>query len=199
MRTGRLALRPVSMGDKTALLAHWTGPLVRRHLFGDRRVSAQQVTEIIEASRRDFATEGYGLWVLRPAARRFGESGVTSRAPARVTDRALVGVAGLCGPDVAGDVEMVYSLEPDRWGQGLAAEAGLAVLRHAFTTARLRRVIAEIDMANASSLGVAQQLGMRHRGMGVGGTAIYAIDRTQWIGTRHTLARRQQNPSPEML
>ncbi len=191
MRTGRLALRPVSMGDHTALLAHWTGPLVRRHLFGDRRVSAEQVTEIIEASRRDFAAEGYGLWALRPASRRFGESSVTGRA--------LVGVAGLCGPDAAGDVEMVYSLEPDRWGQGLAAEACLAVLRHAFTTAGLRRVTAEIDMASASSLGVAQQLGMRHRGMGPGGTAIYAIDRTQWLGTRHRQTRRQQNPSPEML
>ncbi|MFC5184598.1 GNAT family N-acetyltransferase [Actinomadura harenae] len=191
VRTGRLALRPVSMSDHTALLAHWTGPLVRRHLFGDRRVSPEQVTEIIAASQRDFATEGYGLWALRPAFRRFGEPAVTGRA--------LLGVAGLCGTDAAGDVEMVYSLEPDRWGQGLAAEAGLAVLRHAFTDAGLRRVVAEIDMANASSLGVAQQLGMRHRGMGPGGTAIYAIDRTQWIGTRHTLARRQQNPSPEML
>ncbi|MEV4258538.1 GNAT family N-acetyltransferase [Spirillospora sp. NPDC049652] len=191
LRTGRLALRPVGMGDHAALLAHWTGPLVRRHLFGDRRVSAEQVTEIIAASRRDFAAAGYGLWALRPAPRRFGGT-----EPA---DRALLGVAGLCGPDAVGDVEMVYSLQPDRWGQGLAAEAGLAVLRHAFTAAGLRRVTAEIDMANASSLAVAQQLGMRHQGMGPGGTAIYAIDRTQWIGTRHGLARRQQDPSPEML
>ncbi|RFU39345.1 N-acetyltransferase, partial [Actinomadura logoneensis] len=70
LRTGRLALRPVGPGDHAALLAHWTGPLVRRHLFGDRRVSARQVTEIIAASRRDFAASGYGLWALRPALRR---------------------------------------------------------------------------------------------------------------------------------
>ncbi|MCP2341213.1 GNAT family N-acetyltransferase [Actinomadura rupiterrae] len=183
MRTGRLALRPVGMGDHAALLAHWTGPLVRRHLFGDRRVSAGQVTEIIAASRRDFAARGYGLWTLRPA---FGAE-------------RLVGVAGLTGPDASGEVEMVYSLEPDRWGQGLAAEAGRAVLGHAFAVAGLRRVTAEIDMANASSLGVAEQLGMRHRGMGPGGTAIFVIDRTQWIGTRSDRPIRQQNPSPEML
>lgn len=190
-RTGRLALRPVGMSDHAALLAHWTGPLVRRHLFGDRRVSAQQVTEIIAASQRDFATVGYGLWGLWPGFRRFGDPPPAARA--------LVGVAGLCGPDTVGDVEMVYSLEPDRWGQGLAAEAGKAVLRHAFASAGLRRVTAEIDMANASSLAVAQQLGMRHRGMATGGTAIYAIDRTQWIGTRNGLARRQPNPSAEVL
>ncbi|RFU40008.1 N-acetyltransferase, partial [Actinomadura logoneensis] len=131
-----------------------------------------------------------GLWALRPALRRPGWA---------AADRALIGVAGLCGPDAVGDVEMVYSLQPDRWGLGLAAEAGAAVLRHAFTVAGLRRVTAEIDMANSSSLAVAQQLGMRHQGMGPGGTAIYAIDRTQWLGTRNETARRQQNPSPEML
>ncbi|MFC4909196.1 GNAT family N-acetyltransferase [Actinomadura gamaensis] len=191
VRTGRLALRPVSMSDHAALLAHWTGPLVRRHLFDDRRVSAEQVTEIIAASQRDFATRGYGLWALRPTFRRLGE--------AVVTGGSLLGVAGLSGPDAGGDVEMVYSLEPDRWGQGLAAEAGQAVLGHAFTIAGLRRVTAEIDMANASSLAVAQQLGMRHRGMGPGGTAIFAIDRVQWLGTRRGIVRRQQNPSPEML
>ncbi|GAA2452396.1 GNAT family N-acetyltransferase [Actinomadura vinacea] len=147
LRTGRLVLHPVGTGDHRALLAHWTGPRVRRHLFDDRILCAEQVTEIIEASLHDFATEGFGLWALRLAP-----------------EGPLAGVAGLRrmeGPAHALDVEIVYSLEPEHWGHGLAAEAARAVLDHAFDVLALPRVIAEIDEANTASAEVAEHLGMR--------------------------------------
>lgn len=68
LRTVRLVLHPVSMRDHRALLTHWTGPLVRRHLFDDRMVTPVQVSEIIEASERDFATEGTGCGRCAPPA-----------------------------------------------------------------------------------------------------------------------------------
>lgn len=215
LRTGRLALHPVGMSDHRALLAHWTGPLVRRYLLDDRVITAVQVTEIIAASQHDFATAGYGLWALRPGppadarpgARRAGarpygrgargRGGLPTAGPD--PDGALVGVVGLRrqeGPAGRGpDVEIVYSLEPARWGQGLAAEAARAVLDYAFGVVGLPRVTAEIDARNSSSAEVVERLGMRpwRRGAGGGpdagangpdGPAYYAAYRTAWLGAR---------------
>ena len=184
LRTVRLVLHPVGMSDHRALLTHWTAPLVRRHLFADRPVSAAQVTEIIQASERDFAAEGYGLWALRPARWSTGIDGTAPGEP-------LIGVAGLShhdGPLGHGaDVEILYSLQPDRWGEGLAAEASRAVLDYAFGVVGVRRVTAEIDMANPASAELALQLGMRRRpdgAAGPDGAAYYAADRSRWVGSR---------------
>ncbi|RKS73273.1 RimJ/RimL family protein N-acetyltransferase [Actinomadura pelletieri DSM 43383] len=190
LRTVRLELHPVSMADHAALLTHWTGPLVRRHLFDDRLISAVQVAEIIDASERDFATEGYGLWALRPARWSGGIDGVPGPDAAAPGDP-LIGVAGLShhdGPLGHGvDVEILYSLEPDRWGQGLAAEASRAVLDYAFGVVGVHRVTAEIDMANPASAEIALQLGMRRRPdgpAGPDGAAYYAAERSRWVGSR---------------
>jgi RimJ/RimL family protein N-acetyltransferase len=189
LRTVRLALHPVSMRDHRALLTHWTGPLVRRHLFDDRMVTPVQVSEIIEASERDFATEGYGLWGLRPA--RWSAGIDAADAAGAGAGDPLIGVAGLGhheGPLGRGvDVEILYSLEPDHWGQGLAAEASRAVLDYAFGVVGVHRITAEIDMANTSSAEIALQLGMRRwrdGPAGPDGAAYYAADRSRWIGSR---------------
>ncbi|MFI0479851.1 GNAT family N-acetyltransferase [Actinomadura sp. 9N215] len=192
LRTVRLVLHPVSMSDHGALLTHWTGPLVRRHLFHDRLISAVQVSEIIDSSERDFATEGYGLWALRPARWSGGIDGIDGMGGAEAAPGdPLIGVAGLShhdGPLGHGvDVEILYSLEPDRWGQGLAAEASRAVLDYAFGVVGVHRVTAEIDMANPASAEIALQLGMRRRPdgpAGPDGAAYYAADRSRWIGSR---------------
>ena len=184
LRTVRLVLHPVTMRDHGALLTHWTGPLVRRHVFADRTVSAAQVTEIIGASERDFAAEGFGLWALRPARWTAGIDGPAPGDP-------LIGVAGLSHHDGplghGGDVEILYSLEPDRWGRGLAAEASRAVLDYAFGVVGVHRVTAEIDTANPASAEIALQLGMRRRHEGPAGpdgAAYYSADRARWIGSR---------------
>ncbi|GAA1585865.1 GNAT family N-acetyltransferase [Actinomadura kijaniata] len=186
LRTGRLVLRPVSMSDHAALLAHWNGPLVRRHLFDGRGVSPEQVTEIIAASQRDFATEGYGLWTVRPAVR--GMARGVDLDPGGADAVPLAGVSGLrrhLGP-VGADVEIVYSVEPARWGQGLAAEAARAVLGYAFDVVGLRRITAEIDTGNPASARVAEHLGMRRcpdGPDGPDGTLLYAADRLRWRGS----------------
>ncbi|MFG2089920.1 MULTISPECIES: GNAT family N-acetyltransferase [unclassified Spirillospora] len=194
LRTVRLVLHPVAMSDHGALLTHWTGPIVRRHLFDDRMISAVQVAEIIDASERDFATEGYGLWVMRPARWPTGidTAGIdTAGIDGAAAGEPLIGVAGLShhdGPLGHGlDVEILYSLEPDRWGQGLAAEASRAVLDYAFGVVGVHRVTAEIDTANPASADIALQLGMRRRPDGPGGpdgAAYYAAERSRWIGSR---------------
>ncbi len=138
--TGRLTLRPVEAGDVEALREHWDHPLVRRHLFDDEPVLPDLAARLVEESRRDFAERGYGLWALVP-------------------DSAVAGVCGLRATPV-GEVELLYSLSPDRWGEGLITEAATAILEYAFGTLSLPRVVAEVDEGNTASVRTALRLGM---------------------------------------
>jgi RimJ/RimL family protein N-acetyltransferase len=77
----------------------------------------------------------------------------------------FVGWTLLIPQDAVGpEIEIGWRLRREAWGQGLAAEAARPVLRHAFATLKLPEVIAEIDPANAASLKVAENLGLRLRG-----------------------------------
>ena len=100
LSTERLVLRPVTADDHAVLLAHWTQPDVRRFLFDGTALSAAEVTETIEESIRDFATRGYGIWLIEPGS-----------------GTGLVGTAGLRPLEESG-LEIFYSLAPGAWGRG---------------------------------------------------------------------------------
>ena len=142
LRTKRLVLRPVTVGDHAVLLAHWAAPDVRRFLFDGAMLSAAEVTEAIADSTRDFGRAGYGLWMAYERDR---------------TD--LVGTAGLRPLEKIG-LEIFYSLAPGWWGKGYATEAAGAVLDHALGPLGLPEVLAEVDEGNTASIAVIERLGM---------------------------------------
>ena len=142
LTTERLVLRPATAQDRAVLLAHWALPDVRRFLFDGAALSASEVTETIEDSVRDFATGGYGVWLIHEESR----SG-------------LVGTAGLRPLEDIG-LEIFYSLAPGSWGRGYATEAARAVVEHALGPLRLPEVLAEVDEGNAASVAVVKRLGM---------------------------------------
>jgi [ribosomal protein S5]-alanine N-acetyltransferase len=142
LTTRRLVLRPVTARDHAALLAHWSAPDVRRFLFDGVTLSPAEIAEAIEASTRDFAAAGYGLWLIQEK------------------DQAdLVGTAGLRPLEDLG-LEIFYSLAPGSWGKGYATEAARAVLEHALGPLGLPEVLAEVDEGNIASLAVIERLGM---------------------------------------
>jgi RimJ/RimL family protein N-acetyltransferase len=142
LRTERLVLRPVTVGDHAVLLAHWAAPDVCRFLFDGAMLSPAEITEAIEESTRDFGGAGYGLWLVHEKGR---------------TD--LVGTAGLRRLQDLG-LELFYSLAPGSWGKGYATEAGRAVLDHALGPLGLPEVLAEVDEGNTASIAVIERLGM---------------------------------------
>ena len=142
LTTERLVLRPVTADDHAVLLAHWAAPDVRRFLFDGAVLSAAEIVEAIEASVRDFAVAGYGLWLISERDR-----------------PELVGTAGLRPLEDLG-LEIFYSLAPASWGRGFATEAAGAVLEHALGPLGLPEVLAEVDEGNAASIAVIERLGM---------------------------------------
>jgi RimJ/RimL family protein N-acetyltransferase len=171
LRTERLVLQPLNMSDLGALRAHWTSPLVRQYFFDGQKISSGLVAEIIQASQRDFAYAGFGMWAVRPIARH-------AAIDSALLGTRLLGTVGLRRL-TDGEVEIIYSLEPAEWGHGTAAEAAEAVLSYAFEAVGLSRVVAEIDAGSRSAQTVAGRLGMR---LEPGDPARYAITRDEWLG-----------------
>ena len=109
--------------------------------------SREQALEIVGRQAAQYAEVGYCLWWWRERAR--GE---------------LVGYVGLDRTDVEGEpvVEVGWSISPERWGQGLAAEAGRAGLDWGFGRVGLDRVVSYTLDDNRASRRVMEKLGLRY-------------------------------------
>jgi RimJ/RimL family protein N-acetyltransferase len=145
--TERLRLVPTRLADIPRLHTHWIAPQVRQHLWDDRLITQDDVWDAVGASLEMETRDGLGLTcVFERASKQF------------------IGVAGLmCMTHVHADAEpeIIYSLEPHAWGHGYAAEASIAVLRHAFKVIGLPRVLGAADPPNTRSLKLLQRLQMQ--------------------------------------
>jgi RimJ/RimL family protein N-acetyltransferase len=155
-------------------------PLAGRHLDLEveldsdpevlRFLSARAHTrdEVIEAHERRMAlarkVPGLGYWMA------FGAEGGARDAtrPRTEQEGRFVGLMMLPpahGPDQPDDpsvADLGYRIERRYWRRGLATEASLALLGHAFDTVGVHRVIAQTMAVNAASRGVMTSVGMSH-------------------------------------
>lgn len=132
-----------------------------------------------------------GPWADPVAHRRFVEFRIERAYPPglgywsiweRSAPDAFVGWVMLI-PDhgVGPEVEIGWRLVRTAWGRGIASEAAGALVKHAFGTLRLARVIADIDARNGASRRVAEKIGMRLVSLvdeeGGGSCARYRLER----------------------
>lgn len=146
LTTARLVLRPFAVADILPYAAIRAKPEVVAMLPGGPEAAARAV----EDSARLIST-----WAgVRPG-------GAPWAVEAR-DDGRLLGHLGLRPvPELGGETELLYMLDSDVWGRGLATEGGAAVLGAAFGALGLRRVIALARPENAASVAVMRKLGMR--------------------------------------
>ncbi len=112
-------------------------------------------------------------------------------SPFAVVLRENTEVLGYCGflhhPEVPGEVEIGYRLDPAYWNRGLITEAARTVRDHAFEDLKLPRVISLIHPENIPSRRVAEKNGMKiekeitFRGFP---TLVFAMTREQWLAER---------------
>jgi RimJ/RimL family protein N-acetyltransferase len=164
LHTRRLLLVPLADRHLDLEVALDSDPEVLRFISG--RVHTRQ--EVIESHERRMAlaraVPGLGSWVAfgtrggsrdstRPRAEERGEFvGLMMLPPAHGPDQ----------PDDPGVADLGYRLVRRSWRQGLATEASLALLRHAFDTVGVHRVIAQTMAVNAASRGVMSSVGMSY-------------------------------------
>ncbi|NNF58281.1 MAG: GNAT family N-acetyltransferase [Rhodothermaceae bacterium] len=167
--TARLHLRPVEPRDAEALHRHWMQPEVRRYLWDGEIIPLLHVENLVEQSTGQFVREGHGLWAMR-----LREDEVTG----------LIGCGGFWRFHEPPTLELVLSLDPAWWRQGLAQEAGCALIAYGFDHLSFDAVWGSTDAPNAASIRLMERLGMRffHRAEADGlDTVSYRVTASEWV------------------
>lgn len=142
LASARLLLRPCALTDVELLVQHWSQPGVRRYLFDDRATNHEEVTGFVAQSLNTFAERGFGLWV--------------------VLDKESGDFCGVCGfMDKDGTPDLLFSVEPEYQGKGLATESGARVIAYACAELGIRQIVATVDKPNLDSIRVLEKLGMQ--------------------------------------
>jgi RimJ/RimL family protein N-acetyltransferase len=148
LETPRLRLRPFDPAD---------APEVRR-LAGHREIARFTLT--VPHPYPEGAAEE---WIAsHPAAWAGGRA--ISCAIERRSDGRLVGAVGLTIDRESDRAELGYWIGPEYFGNGYATEAAGELVRFAFDTLRLHRVVARHFGSNPASGRVMQKIGMRNEG-----------------------------------
>ncbi len=148
--TARLTLRSFTIDDVDAYhAAIYNDPDVTRYLPGGTVRSKEATKSIVEYYIEHEQTHSYSVWAV-----------------VHNETQELIGHCGLVHVlDSPEDVELVYALRHDFWGQGLATEAASASLRHGFEKAKLEEILAFAYPQNKASERVMQRLGMYDEGI----------------------------------
>lgn len=139
-------------------------PEVVRYISG--RAHTHEEVERTHAERMHLTrrVDGLGYWVAygtdggRPGSRRPSDEdageffGLMMLPPAHGPDQ----------PDDPTVADLGYRFARRYWRQGLATEASQELLRYAFESVRMERVIAQTMAVNQASRGVMRAIGMRH-------------------------------------
>ena len=185
IRTERLTLRLMTEGDVDDVFAYQSREDVCRYLLFEPR-TREEVTERIDAFSRATTLAADGDYLQLAL-----ELPATADTAARVIGDSYFTLANL--ENSRGEIG--WSMHPDFVGRGYASEAARAVLRLAFETIGLHRVIAELDPRNDRSIALYRRLGMREEAFFVkdlwfrgdwGDTGMYAILRDEWIAQRES-------------
>jgi ribosomal-protein-alanine N-acetyltransferase len=145
LETDRLILRCLTMNDLDALARLYRDPEVRKYFPEGTQTYEETKEELEWIINVYYGQYGYGLWA-------------TIHKPSG----AFIGRCGLLPWTIDGrqEVEVAYLLDRDYWGQGLATEAALGIVRYAFEQLHRSRLICLIDAENQASQAVAQKIGM---------------------------------------
>ncbi|UYG04922.1 GNAT family N-acetyltransferase [Halomonas sp. LR3S48] len=143
LETPRLRLRPLTTGDLPALAEMLADPEVMRHSL--RGVCDDMATRIF----LDWCFDCY-------IKHRTGPLALVDRQ-----DGNFIGFCGVSPEKIEGTMELNlgYRLARRYWGQGLATEASIAALGHAFTDKRFDSIVAIVESAHTASVRVVEKVG----------------------------------------
>ncbi len=139
----RLVFREMTVEDVPFLMKIFSDPVAMKYYPSTK--TDEEAKGWIEWNLRNYKETGHGLWLL--------------------FDRNSGDFVGQCGlvPQKARffpEIELGYLLAREHWGKGLATEAAMHCLDHAFEILKLEKIVSYIDPKNAPSEKLARRLGM---------------------------------------
>ncbi|MFL5891226.1 MAG: GNAT family N-acetyltransferase [Solirubrobacterales bacterium] len=187
VETERLTLRRWRASDASAMEAIWREPEVWDALQPNRPYDPQQWRSMLDRYVRHWDVHGFGLWAVTTPDEPQPMGWVGASHPTFV-------------PELAGEVEIGWTLRPALWGRGLATEAAIAATAAAFAELPNDRVISLIHPRNERSMAVAHRLGMSRAGEATPPDLgepliVYALSRSSWSSSSSRGASAQSTSS----
>lgn len=144
IKTSRLFLRPFTPADVDEIHQLWSAPGVRKYLWDDEIIPKETAQEVVAKSIELFHEKGLGLWA--------------------VTFHKQSAIIGFCGYwyfHEPPELEILYGIAPEHWGNNLATEAARAMLQYGFQYLGFDEISASADAPNAASFRVMEKTGMK--------------------------------------
>jgi RimJ/RimL family protein N-acetyltransferase len=143
--TPRLVGRRPVPDDLDAYLSFFCDPRVDEEAWPSAFRTPERAKEVLDGHVAHWERWGFGPWSVLLA----GE---------------VIGWGGLRHTTVAGrpEVELLWFIHPDHWGQGYTTEMAREAVRVAFDILELDDVVAFTVRVNAASRAVMEKLGMRY-------------------------------------
>ena len=138
LRTDRLVLRPVGADDLDTLLAIRNAPEVIATTNTGDELPRERMAGQLERRLESWRERGFGSWLI-----------LLDGDPIGFVELTPIGEGEAVDPD---ELELGVVVHPSHWGSGIAAEAGLAVVRDVFERVGRERVYAGVDPTNDRSL-----------------------------------------------
>ena len=143
LETDRLVLSPIAEHEVEELHQLWSQPAVRKYLCDNLVIPLDRVKDMVVESIIAFQDNRYGMWVAR----------LKQKQP-------IIGFTGYWPFFNPPELQLIYGLSQDYWGQGLATEMGRSLLHYGFQTYRFDVISASADVPNLPSIAVMRRLGM---------------------------------------
>jgi ribosomal-protein-alanine N-acetyltransferase len=166
VETQRLRMRPVEPQDLEDFFELYSDSRVMRFMgapANDRADTQAPLDRMLD----HWQSHGFGIFVML-----------------QKPQNTFVGRCGIKPLPDESDIELLYTLKFDYWGQGLATEAARATLGWALGHTELQRIVTAVDPSNVRSVNVLQKCGLQHEGAyDYNGTPaeLYAIYRHQYL------------------
>jgi ribosomal-protein-alanine N-acetyltransferase len=146
IETARLLLRPFTEADLADYAERiFADAEVMRYLPKRDLTPRERAERTSAVFNNHWSQRGYGVWAVTD----------------KITGE-FIGHGGLNFVPEAGQVEVLYALRKDRWGQGFATEAARASVRVGFEYANLTNLIALAVPENIASRRVMEHLGFQY-------------------------------------
>ncbi|MBW4498668.1 MAG: GNAT family N-acetyltransferase [Scytonema hyalinum WJT4-NPBG1] len=166
IETPRTWLRPLVTADLDDLAQIYGEPEVMKYRLISEPASRKQTQEMLESYLAHWKQHGFGRWatIYKP-------------------HKQLIGHCGLEYLAILDEIEVNYLLAREYWGQGLATESTVALLRYGFETLQFERLVALAKPENLASRRVMEKTGMQYeKNVQLYGVewVFYTINRDQW-------------------
>ena len=156
LHTERLVLEPLADRHVELEIELDSDAKVLRYLFPRAQTAEETRAKHAVRLARGRQVDGLGMWMG------FLDDGRPRDASSFVGLYMLTPPHGPSQPRVAGLADLGYRIRRDRWRQGFAREGSLELLRHAFETGGLDRVIAQTMAVNAGSRATMASVGLTY-------------------------------------